>query len=171
LEHKVQELERRNTRLERQLLDLNGELEKASRTAESYRVHYQQLKGKAPGASLPSSAPPMSMPMHLGTAPQLPPGNEVAFSYKIGRIQFDFKKKLVQVMRMASFRAGQVSGPPGSDQSSPMTPRRTGLYPPSQPHLGGAMRSLLPPSLPKPSMGASGMRGARSSSPPPPTMK
>ena len=46
LEHKVTEVERKNARLERQLVDLNIEYEKASRTAESYRTHYQQVRDK-----------------------------------------------------------------------------------------------------------------------------
>ena len=47
LEHKVQELERRNARLERKASEMEMENRKISQTAESYRIHYEGLRGKA----------------------------------------------------------------------------------------------------------------------------
>jgi predicted RNase H-like nuclease (RuvC/YqgF family) len=40
LEHKVQDLERRNARLERQLGDTRTECEKSQRQLEAYKAHY-----------------------------------------------------------------------------------------------------------------------------------
>lgn len=40
LEHKVQDLERRNARLDRQLGEMRSELEKSQRQLEAYKAHY-----------------------------------------------------------------------------------------------------------------------------------
>ena len=43
LEHKVQDLERRNARLDRQLGEMRAELEKSQRQLEAYKAHYVRL--------------------------------------------------------------------------------------------------------------------------------
>ena len=148
LEHKVQDLERRNARLERRNGELDANYKNMSQTAESYRLHYEGLKGKAStpsrmggGAGMASHSLDMrgsTGGMMMAPAPRGPSSRSSSESSRDN-------------LRIASFNSRGHSS--GSDRGSSPSPSRSFM----QQHRSSAVRLGGGNSAPSPLIHSSSM--------------